>query len=411
MDFNTLLRASLVIASKQCGLQARQFDVYNKSSSLANAIKRQSDSAKTIIETASILTQQFSTAVPSYSTRVGKERGEEIAIPSPESVTVDQKDAVPKQGIEQDHFYEWSQKNTTTQPILDGELEFEQNQATQTPLPDGTILPRNSDSAGIMQGTTLVPESYIAGSPKHSPEYSLHGQAIIGISKGQGDNSILAQSDNHAFIDRRRDLQYQAESQRPEWSTNSPPLGPIKAHAGDWNDSVDVDQGHGFSGSSNQGTSSVLSSLPRIPAATNHTRESTGSVHDEEIYQDVHYLLSRRSEKRLIPKAQSAPIQELFSDNIDTEITHSPNIAEMSSGGPNDRFLPGETKSQRPSDAGPSQNEPVEAVGDDSFSERKGQSSLSNDFTSDIADVHSASPNISKDMQNHPIGEAEVRNV
>lgn len=115
VDLAKLLSASKGVASKHIALRQQQLDVYTKTSSLAKAVKSQTDRVT--------LTAQAAIAL---ATRLNEER--------------------PKYTWESQSSgtgYEASKKDTT-EPAVKDELDVCQKKAESAPFPDGTIPPAGS---------------------------------------------------------------------------------------------------------------------------------------------------------------------------------------------------------------------------------------------------------------------------
>lgn len=141
LDVIAMLKASRSIAMKHLALRRHYFDTYGKTSSLAKTTIAQADKVTQKIKAASALTERFNG--PRYSTKSGKhhEQGPTKKIPSPSSIDGGDISVRNKSGIEQDHFYNKSKKNTTAQPLSNSNIEIQQEKSKNFPLPDGSINP------------------------------------------------------------------------------------------------------------------------------------------------------------------------------------------------------------------------------------------------------------------------------
>ena len=407
VDLAALIRASHDVLTKHVALQGHQLDHYSRSSSLAKFIKAQASKAVPPLLAASPLVFRPSEATPLYSTRVGNEPSQSTAIPSNKSVARVDESPAPKQGLEQDHFYERSQTNGPTQPTPRGQLNIEQEQVKQGPLPDGTILPRDSDVARIKKDADDFPQPHPT---KHSSRGLYHEKVLTVMD----DVSSLPRADKPRSANEKRRLQRQAEHQIPEWSAGIQVDEPFKAQDARQSENSDgLDREQDTFYSPPQDTSLELSSFPRvkIPKTTSNIQESDEHVHDQGINQDVYYSSSHRTEKQAIPKAQAVPELERVSEDIYSEIFYSPKIAKMLSSASMRKPSPSEIELQRPKAAEPSQFKSTKSVDHESFSTRDRKMAMPGDSTQDTTDVQTLATDIANDLQSNPGVGGEVRNT
>ncbi|KAF1362079.1 ubiquinone biosynthesis protein coq-8 [Lizonia empirigonia] len=143
VDAAKLFQASKSIASKHITLRSQQFKVYQKTSSLAKAVKNQTDRVTLTAAAAIALYQRSNEAAPTYT------KAAPAHAPSTQHADIPRKETVEwqgpqqdiREGLKQDHHYNRSGQNTAAQPPPDQELDIEQAKAPRPPLPDGTIPP------------------------------------------------------------------------------------------------------------------------------------------------------------------------------------------------------------------------------------------------------------------------------
>ena len=148
VDVAKLFNASRGVAQKHVALRSNQWDAYTKTSSLAKAVKDQTDRVTLTAAAAIALSQRFSEEAPSYAKAAAdratgaqwtqQARSEDI----PRRETVEKQhdpSGAGKEGVAQDHHYDRSEQNTAETPPPVDELEVEQKKAPRSPLPDGTI--------------------------------------------------------------------------------------------------------------------------------------------------------------------------------------------------------------------------------------------------------------------------------
>lgn len=153
VDVAKLFNASKSVAQKHIALRSHQLDVYSQTSSLAKAVKHQTDRVTLTAAAAIALSRRFNEEAPAYAKAAadratgaqsaGVPRGEAQSTDIPRKETTQQTAHVDsahvEQGLEQDHHYARSAQNTAAAPPPQGELHVEQDEAQRRPLPDGTI--------------------------------------------------------------------------------------------------------------------------------------------------------------------------------------------------------------------------------------------------------------------------------
>ncbi|KAF7577242.1 hypothetical protein Ptr902_01484 [Pyrenophora tritici-repentis] len=170
VDAAKLFNASRGVAQKHIALRTSQWDAYNKTSSLAKAVKDQTDRITLTAAAAIALSQRFSEEAPAYAKAAADRATSTQWTPQdkiPRRDTVERK--VPAQGVrdgaEQDHHYERSGQNTAQSPPPTEELEVEQEKAPRSPLPDGTI-PSRGLTLGQEKGQDTFSERPAHEAPK-----------------------------------------------------------------------------------------------------------------------------------------------------------------------------------------------------------------------------------------------------
>lgn len=176
LDAAKLFNASRGIAKHHLALRSQQLDAFNKTSTLAKAVKNQTDRVTLTAQAGVALARKLNEEVPAYSystsypppqsqAQPSAQTSNDEAIPQDESVGKGWDDAgYGREGIEQDHHYVAEEKNATVDDIPVGDLEVRQESDTQRPTPDGTIPTTN---AAFEQGTL---EKYRFASHELSPE-------------------------------------------------------------------------------------------------------------------------------------------------------------------------------------------------------------------------------------------------
>jgi len=144
VDAAKLFNASKSVAQKHIALRSSQLDAFNKTSSLAKAVKNQTDRITLTAAAAIELSKRFSDEAPAYARAAAEKAtstppGHHDNIPRRETAERKAGTARVKEGLEQDHHYDRSEQNSTVRPPPEEELEIAQKEAPRRPLPDGTI--------------------------------------------------------------------------------------------------------------------------------------------------------------------------------------------------------------------------------------------------------------------------------
>lgn len=160
LDAIRLLNATRSVAKQHLLLRQRQYDVYSQTSTLAKAVKNQTDRVTLTVKAAAAIVKRMNEQAPSqysysesYPSPKQDSRTQE-PIPRTESVP-ESHEAHPeaREGLQQDHHYKPSEANATADPPPTGELHVRQEEAATEPLPDGTIPP---SGARLKDGATRV---------------------------------------------------------------------------------------------------------------------------------------------------------------------------------------------------------------------------------------------------------------
>lgn len=292
LDAAKLFNASRSIAKQHIALRSQQWEVYTQTSSLAKAVKSQTDRITVTARAAYALTRRFNEDRPSYTTGSSSESQTQNAAysqyynePIPRRETQGSEGVEgEKEGLQQDHHYGRPEGNATTESPAGNDLDVKQEKARRDPLPDGTIPP----------GEPIPSEKSTAG---HSHEHS--------------PNEL-------------RRLQRQAESQIPSSSADS-------QEASSWGA---PSPGQDSFSTRSEATTPDLSSLPRtkIPKHAEDAQGSDEHLQDGQINADVYYSSKGRNPTQQIPSNEAVPEQEGVSGNINTDVFHSPRISSLLGG-------------------------------------------------------------------------------
>ena len=141
VDVAKLFGASRSIVQKHVALRSTQYDVYSKTSTLARAVKSQTDRITLTAAAAIALSKRFSEEAPSYARAAADKvaNAQYNNIPKRGSVKRDAPTEDTVQGLQPDAQRYQSARDTAKSPQAKEELEIKQEDALRRPYPDGTI--------------------------------------------------------------------------------------------------------------------------------------------------------------------------------------------------------------------------------------------------------------------------------
>jgi len=155
LDAAKLWNASRSILRHHLDLRHQQFDAYTKTSTLAKAIKDQTDRVTLTAKAAIALSERLNAT--DDNSRGFKSKKEEVALRPEAENTRSQADPI-KEGIEQDHHYEASERNTIVDRFPTQELRIQQEEAGGATLPDGTQSPATYVNAQLLNNASVKEE-------------------------------------------------------------------------------------------------------------------------------------------------------------------------------------------------------------------------------------------------------------
>ncbi|KAI4104814.1 MAG: hypothetical protein LQ339_003658 [Xanthoria mediterranea] len=323
LDAAALFKAVRSVASKHAALRSHQFDAYQKTSSLAKAVRGQSDRVTLTVKAASALAGRVQQSSDNYSTQTTSLDPDRQApkIPSHESVQSPESTPVTKEGPQQDHFYEKSLQNSTAQPVPEDDIGVKQEAAKRYPLPDGSIPPAESNL------TSSTPERDTFSTlqqtePQKIPlnkEYHRNEANIEPTSSGETSIPDPSSGPTSLAPEKARNLQREAEKQIPSQAAEppSPELGVVQEQDVFYTPSPEAGR--------------VVSALPRVKLPKNSVDEqkSIGRVPDEGINQDVFYSSASNGQEQALPVHQAIPQQKEPSEEMYSGLFHSPKVAKI----------------------------------------------------------------------------------
>jgi aarF domain-containing kinase len=320
LDVAALFNASRGVAQKHVALRSRQLDVWSRTSTLAKAVKDQTDRVTETAKAASFLASRMNETTPAWAAEASSSASEK-PIPSTESTEAEGTQSTPKEGVEQDHFYEPSTSNTSTDPVPTEDLDIKQEKAQRYPLADGTIPPADSSLNIPKRDKDVFSER--PSEPAKEP-LQVGKNDLRPVSSGESTIPIPAGKGKATSADHARQLQRQFERQIPSQAADGE-----EGHSKDA-----LAQGHDEDVSYNRSShvSPVLSSLPRskIPKHTENTQGNDEHVQSDGINAD--YYSSAAAPEDKIPSSAAVPEQEQTPEGVNTELFYSPRIARMLGG-------------------------------------------------------------------------------
>ena len=345
VDIAGILRASRGIAANHVELRRQQFNSYRKTSSLWKALEGRNEHSFYHHGTRSGPFYDRGGSKHPYST-TSKSFPTDTSIPRVASVAESDATRAQKESLEQDHFYEKSNQNTTADPVPSSALSVEQEKAKRRPLPDGSIPPLFKDSSIGSSSFTDAP----------SPKFS---------------NQLPTQ--DIAEADLARVAQRQAEAPIPSLGAEPPPQSSFQVNSASPEDAeINVEQRQDVFYSPSSDVKPVLSSLPRVKLPKVHANAQEGDEHVPEagINQDVFYSSQSDPHGASSSVAQAIPKQEGLDDEIYSELFHSPKVARMLQRKPQMRSGRNDIELQRPGEATPQQMKHPTASDQETYSTR-----------------------------------------
>jgi aarF domain-containing kinase len=342
VDAAKLFNAAKSVAGKHANLRSQQLDVYSKTSTLAKAVKNQTDRVVLTTQAAIVLAKRLNEEAPAYASAAARRATgtQSDHIPKEDTVRGQPPREDIRDGIEQDHHYDRSGKNSAAEPPAQGELDVEQKEAERRPLPDGTIPSSGLRLENDNAGQDTFSERPIPEAPKQPLAEEDHQESQ------RQDHSVRPVESTASTIptpsksyklsaDETKRLQQEDESRIPSKNEaiQKPPKSPVTEKLVEGHDR-DV-----FYIRSKE-TQTEPSSLPRmeIPKHTEDQQESDGHVADGQLNQDVYYAIPEPGQEALqheaLPNTQAVPEQEQVPEGINTDVFRTTRVAKMLGGNP-----------------------------------------------------------------------------
>ncbi|MCJ1383590.1 hypothetical protein MMC17_006704 [Xylographa soralifera] len=328
-----------------------EFDNYKKTSSLAKVIETQASKMTHTAKAATVLAGRLNEHRSRYSTVPEKSRSIiQTSLSSSESVRGHSGNEWNHEGLQQDHFYRRSEDNSANQPVPREALDIQQEEAKETPLPDGTI-PMVEVTDGRLESGRDVFSALSQSAPRDQPLATGQQSHVLKLG-ALGRSSALngGQKMTEPQAGEARELQRQSEAQIPAQPAEPPPNKAPAQHDALFEESeLAIDQEKDVYYSRASESSPVFSSLPRvkIPKVTKATQASCDNVPDSEINQDVYYSSRSEDDSNNVLGVRAELQKEPVSDEMYSEIFHNPRVAKLLGGrrkgnlGANSLNLPG----------------------------------------------------------------------
>jgi aarF domain-containing kinase len=317
LDVAALFKASRGVFQKHATLRSRQLEIYSQTSTLAHAIRNQTDRVTETIRAASFLASRLNEEGPTWTTDERAKTEEGDSIPNANSTTGPQR---PKhtEGVDHDHFYQASVEDSTANEPPTAELRVQQVKAAH-PLPDGTIPPSQSSFQ-----TQTVDQDTVLETPQNEPSKEpLNNDGMEPVSSGESTVPRLAHDPCYATTG--KSIQHQPETQIPSRTADAlehRALDPLT-------DGHDKDSFYQYSTQSS--ASPVLSSLPgeKLPKHTSNVQQEDSLLLDGSLNLESFYNVE---ESKSLSSARAVSEQEHIPEGIVTDLFHSPRVARLLGG-------------------------------------------------------------------------------
>ena len=333
LDAARLLGAAGAVAKSHYAIRSQQWELYTKTSTLARAVKNQTDRVTVTAGAAYALARRFSgpdrpfTVTRDASPTTAEVRTEghrEDAISKQETAQAPGSVRGGEEGLQQDHHYTRDERNATIDPPPKGEIGVVQKKAARYPTADGTIPP---EGAQLGQAPSSQGRDTFAERPQSAPTQDPLGENVS--SQQEVVPQEAADSTIPSPLDAAKTIQRLSEQQIPSTSATaeSVPSSSLETNGQDTFNTRSED------------VSLSLSSLPRvkIPKEAESSQSSDEHVSDSQINADT-FSARGQTKFQSLPVQEAVPEQDQVTEGINTDVFHSPNVATMMrSGGKDDR--------------------------------------------------------------------------
>ncbi|KAF9734081.1 hypothetical protein PMIN03_003097 [Paraphaeosphaeria minitans] len=346
IDAAKLLNASTGIAKQHLKLRSQQLDVFTKTSSLARAAKNQTDRLTLTLEAARVLSQRLNEEAPNYASAAVRQAtgSQHTDGPRRENAKGETPREEPKTGVEQDHHYDQSAKNTKAAPPADGELGVRQEDAERAPLPDGTILSAGVTLEDETRGQDTFSERPVPKAPKaplaeghHAKLRDDEGMRPVGSRASTIPMSGKPAGASGAKIMAADEMGAQHEQSDQIPSHANEPYHPSSAPR-----VQQLQEGHDRDVFYSRSVESKPTSSPppktQIPRYGETHQQSDVHVRDEQMNPDVYYSVAEPEQEQMqredIPQRIAVPEQESVPEGINTDVFLTTRYKKMLGGNP-----------------------------------------------------------------------------
>lgn len=340
VDVAKLFNASKSIAGKHINLRSQQLDVYSKTSTLAKAVKSQTDRVTLTAQAAIVLAQRLNEDAPSYASAAASQASSSWNgnIPRKDTVQGQPPRTDIKDGLEQDHHYDKSGTNSAAEPPAKDELDVQQKKAERQPLPDGTIPTAGVTVEGDGKGQDTFSERPVP-EPSKQPLAAQQndGMEEEGLKPVESDASTIPIPSQPSVMsaDKARKLQRRSEAQIPssEEIIQPPPHsteaeGLVEGH----------DRDVFYLRSKESHPEPSLLPRTKIPKSAEDKQESDDHVEDGQLNQDVYYSTPEPGQdalqKEQLPHETAIPEQDQVPEGINTDVFRTNRVSKMLRGDP-----------------------------------------------------------------------------
>lgn len=147
LDIAAIFKATRGVMQKHFAIQRHQLNLYGKTSSWVKAANKKVNKISHPRKDASAFSTERARDIENYlQTNRDKSTRSGTTVPTQPSISGKKISLKFRSGLEQDHHYERSENNTAAQAPTDSSLNVQQKEANRYPLPDGSIPPIGSDS-------------------------------------------------------------------------------------------------------------------------------------------------------------------------------------------------------------------------------------------------------------------------
>ena len=321
LDVAAIFKASRGVAAKHVALRQHQFDLYSKTSSLAKAVKSQTDRVTLTVKAASVLAERFNGPGPNDSPRVSRSRdpAQCASTLSQEKVSGTSEESKTRTGVLKDHFYGKSDQNAPVETPPDGNLGVKQEDADRHPLPNGSIPPADTVEAPNPDKETYsdIPQTESVKAPLADGREET-GEGLQPTSSGRSSIPNPADRKDSAIAEKSKNLQRQVDQQIPSQAVELPST----AYSEEPGSKADRDRNVFSTHTPSHGQ--AVSTLPgvNLPKNTEDVQKSDERVPDAQI------------EQQPFSQARGFPEQKQNFDESYTELFHSPRVARILGGQP-----------------------------------------------------------------------------